>query len=119
MIQNQTESSCHVLGHSATISFFSPMHYFPYDTSSFSWIALHGLNIHISVHVFSSDFEELEAVPNLAVMDGPLEPPTSSATSIPDVHVPDDSFVNFFSVSTFVNSRYGSLFPLWPFLNIK
>jgi len=50
----------------------------------------------------SSEFEELEAVPNLAVMERPLEPPTSSTASVPDVHVPDDSFVNFFSVSTLV-----------------
>ncbi|KAK4408424.1 decapping enzyme-like protein [Sesamum angolense] len=44
-----------------------------------------------------SDFEELEAVPTLAVMDGPLEPSSSTTSSIADV--PDDrSFVNFFSV---------------------
>lgn len=43
-----------------------------------------------------SDFEELEAVPTLTVMDGPLEPSstTSNAADIPD----DRSFVNFFSV---------------------
>lgn len=43
-----------------------------------------------------SEFEELEAVPTMAVMDGPLEPP-STASNVTDV--PDDpSFVNFFSV---------------------
>lgn len=44
-----------------------------------------------------SEFEELEAVPTMAVMDGPLEPPSSIASNVTDV--PDDpSFVNFFSV---------------------
>lgn len=46
----------------------------------------------------SSEFEELEAVPSLDVIEGPLEPPRSStATSIPDVI--DGSFVNFFSAA--------------------
>lgn len=54
--------------------------------------------------ICSSEFEELEAVPSLSVIEGPLEPPTSSATTpVPDV--PDDTFVNFFSVCTLlVNS---------------
>ncbi|RZS01877.1 hypothetical protein BHM03_00031818 [Ensete ventricosum] len=44
-----------------------------------------------------SEFEELEAVPTSSVIEGPLEPTaTSAATSITDV--PDDSFVNYFSV---------------------
>lgn len=49
----------------------------------------------------SSEFEELEAAPSLDVIEGPLEPPTSSAAmSAPEV--PDSSFVNLFSVSTFL-----------------
>ncbi|XP_058088449.1 mRNA-decapping enzyme-like protein isoform X2 [Magnolia sinica] len=44
-----------------------------------------------------SEFEELEAVPSLAVMEGPLEPSSSSAATVADV--PDDSFVNFFSAA--------------------
>ncbi|KAJ0969702.1 hypothetical protein J5N97_022579 [Dioscorea zingiberensis] len=41
-----------------------------------------------------SEFEELEAVPSLSVMEGPLEPPTSSTvTSVSDVA--DDSFCEF------------------------
>nr|KYP43889.1 mRNA-decapping enzyme-like protein [Cajanus cajan] len=45
-----------------------------------------------------SEFEELEAVPTMAVMDGPLEPPSSTNSNVADV--PDDpSFINFFSVS--------------------
>ncbi|XP_073291878.1 mRNA-decapping enzyme-like protein [Primulina huaijiensis] len=45
-----------------------------------------------------SEFEELEAVPTLSVMDGPLEPSTSAASNFNDV--PDDpSFVNFFSTA--------------------
>ncbi|KAL0418337.1 UNVERIFIED_CONTAM: decapping enzyme-like protein [Sesamum radiatum] len=50
-----------------------------------------------------SDFEELEAVPTLAVMDGPLEPSSSTTSSIADV--PDDrSFVNFFSTAMNIGS---------------
>ncbi|XP_028808278.1 mRNA-decapping enzyme-like protein isoform X2 [Neltuma alba] len=50
-----------------------------------------------------SEFEELEAVPTMAVMDGPLEPSPSS-TSNP-VDVPDDpSFVNFFSTALTVGN---------------
>ncbi|KAJ6802967.1 mRNA-decapping enzyme-like protein isoform X1 [Iris pallida] len=46
----------------------------------------------------SSEFEELEAVPSLDVIEGPLEPPTSSsAASVVDV--PEISFVNFFSAA--------------------
>ncbi|KAJ8641560.1 hypothetical protein MRB53_018254 [Persea americana] len=45
----------------------------------------------------SSEFEELEAVPTLAVMEGPLEPSSSSTSTVTDV--PDDSFVNFFSTA--------------------
>ncbi|KAE8037400.1 hypothetical protein FH972_009989 [Carpinus fangiana] len=45
-----------------------------------------------------SEFEELEAVPTMAVMDGPLEPPSSTVSNVTDV--PDDlSFVNFFSAA--------------------
>lgn len=46
---------------------------------------------------FCSEFEELEAVPTIAFMDGPLEPSSSTACIVTDV--PDDpAFVNFFSV---------------------
>ncbi|KAK6936245.1 mRNA-decapping enzyme subunit 1 [Dillenia turbinata] len=45
-----------------------------------------------------SEFEELEAVPTMAVMDGPLEPASSTPPNAPDI--PDDpSFVNFFSAA--------------------
>ncbi|XP_021859703.2 mRNA-decapping enzyme-like protein [Spinacia oleracea] len=40
-----------------------------------------------------SEFEELEAVPTMAVMDGPLEPLQTTTTNVPD----DPAFVNFFS----------------------
>ncbi|KAJ8529111.1 hypothetical protein K7X08_035946 [Anisodus acutangulus] len=42
-----------------------------------------------------SEFEELEAVPSMSVIDGPLEPSstTSNTADVPDDH----SFVNFFS----------------------
>ncbi|OVA10585.1 Dcp1-like decapping [Macleaya cordata] len=50
-----------------------------------------------------SEFEELEAVPTLAVMEGPLEPSSSTASSVTDV--PDDpSFVNFFNAATTVGN---------------
>ncbi|XP_017977713.1 PREDICTED: mRNA-decapping enzyme-like protein [Theobroma cacao] len=44
-----------------------------------------------------SEFEELEAVPSMSVIEGPLEPPatTSPATDAPE----DSSFVNFFSAA--------------------
>ncbi|KAI3831530.1 hypothetical protein MKW92_046089 [Papaver armeniacum] len=45
-----------------------------------------------------SEFEELEAVPTMAVMEGPLEPSSTAGTTI--TNVPDDSpFVNFFNVA--------------------
>ena len=51
----------------------------------------------------NSEFEELEAVPTSSVIEGPLEPTTSSiAAPIPDV--PDDPFANFFSVRYLLSS---------------
>ncbi|RZC74463.1 hypothetical protein C5167_049943 [Papaver somniferum] len=45
-----------------------------------------------------SEFEELEAVPTMAVMEGPLEPSSTAGTTV--TNVPDDSpFVNFFNVA--------------------
>ncbi|CAN6560111.1 unnamed protein product [Malus baccata var. baccata] len=45
-----------------------------------------------------SEFEELEAVPSMVIMDGPLEPSSSTASHVTDI--PDDSaFVNFFSTA--------------------
>lgn len=41
-----------------------------------------------------SEFEELEALPTMAVMDGPLESTPSNAADVPE----DPAFVNFFSV---------------------
>ncbi|ONK57476.1 uncharacterized protein A4U43_C09F900 [Asparagus officinalis] len=55
----------------------------------------------------STEFEELEAVSNLAVMEGPLEPQTSSAASVPDAHIPDDSFVNFFTGAMNIGNAAG------------
>ncbi|KAL6906105.1 hypothetical protein ACP4OV_003706 [Aristida adscensionis] len=42
-----------------------------------------------------SEFEELEAVPTSAAIDGPLEPPPSSTALVSDTH--DDSLHNYFS----------------------
>ncbi|KAL7173983.1 hypothetical protein ACSBR2_033272 [Camellia fascicularis] len=50
-----------------------------------------------------SDFEELEAVPTMAVMDGPLEPSSSTTTNITDV-TDDPSFVNFFSAAMIIGN---------------
>ncbi|XP_068661835.1 mRNA-decapping enzyme-like protein [Aristolochia californica] len=44
-----------------------------------------------------SEFEELEAVPTSEVIEGPLEPSSSSTPTVTDV--PDESFVNFFSAA--------------------
>nr|XP_009593087.1 mRNA-decapping enzyme-like protein [Nicotiana tomentosiformis] len=50
-----------------------------------------------------SEFEELEAVPNMLVIDGPLEPSSSTTSNTADV--PDDrSFVNFFSTAMRIGS---------------
>ncbi|XP_022747285.1 mRNA-decapping enzyme-like protein [Durio zibethinus] len=44
-----------------------------------------------------SEFEELEAVPSMSIIEGPLEPP---ATASPTNDAPEDSsFVNFFSAA--------------------
>lgn len=52
----------------------------------------------VSLSSTKSEFEELEAVPTMAVMDGPLEPSSASASVVSDV--PDDpAFVNFFSTA--------------------
>ena len=70
---------------------------------------MHGFVTHFnSYDLFNfSEFEELEAVPTMAVMDGPLEPSSASASVVSDV--PDDpAFVNFFSVSTAVVHVYES-----------
>ncbi|KAL6642288.1 hypothetical protein ACP70R_020469 [Stipagrostis hirtigluma subsp. patula] len=42
-----------------------------------------------------SEFEELEAVPTSAAIDGPLEPPPSSTALVSDAH--DESLPNYFS----------------------
>ncbi|KAG4177610.1 hypothetical protein ERO13_A11G318500v2 [Gossypium hirsutum] len=50
-----------------------------------------------------SEFEELEAVPSMSVIEGPLEPPAtaSRATDAPQ----DSSFVNFFSAAMNLGSN--------------
>ncbi|KAA8549906.1 hypothetical protein F0562_001590 [Nyssa sinensis] len=54
-----------------------------------------------------SEFEELEAVPSMAVMDGPLEPSSSTTSNVKNV--PDDpSFVNFFSAAMTIRSASNS-----------
>ncbi|KAK6138207.1 hypothetical protein DH2020_028041 [Rehmannia glutinosa] len=54
-------------------------------------------------NLFSSEFEELEAFPTLTVMDGPLEPSSSTTSNVADV--PDDrAFVNFFSTAMNIGS---------------
>jgi hypothetical protein len=46
-----------------------------------------------------SEFEELEAVPTSAAIDGPLEPPPSSTALVSDA--PDESLANYFNVFSF------------------
>ncbi|GER36539.1 mRNA-decapping enzyme-like protein [Striga asiatica] len=61
-----------------------------------------------------SEFEELEAVPTSAVIDGPLEPPSSTTSNITDA--PDDpSFINFFSASMNINGPPNSPIPRQPY----
>ncbi|XP_057956563.1 mRNA-decapping enzyme-like protein [Malania oleifera] len=50
-----------------------------------------------------SEFEELEAVPTMAVMDGPLEPSSTTASNVTDG--PDDpSFMNFFNAAATIGN---------------
>ncbi|KAF8641876.1 hypothetical protein HU200_067583 [Digitaria exilis] len=52
--------------------------------------------------LFGSEFEELEAVPTSAAIDGPLEPlPASTA---PVLDAPDESLINYFSGATTIGS---------------
>ncbi|XP_010943791.1 mRNA-decapping enzyme-like protein isoform X2 [Elaeis guineensis] len=60
-----------------------------------------------------SEFEELEAVPHLSVIEGPLEPPKASATApVPDVS--DDSFVNIFSAATSIGNASNAVVAAQP-----
>ncbi|KAL6276499.1 hypothetical protein ACE6H2_020100 [Prunus campanulata] len=62
------------------------------------------LGAYSKVSSTKSEFEELEAVPTIAFMDGPLEPSSSTACIVTDVQ-DDPAFVNFFSTATtIVNS---------------
>ncbi|KAF5180967.1 mRNA-decapping enzyme-like protein [Thalictrum thalictroides] len=57
-----------------------------------------------------SEFEELEAVPTMDVMEGPLEPTSSNASAVVDS--PDDStFVNFFSAAMNIGNTSNSAIP--------
>ncbi|KAK7261195.1 hypothetical protein RIF29_27500 [Crotalaria pallida] len=58
----------------------------------------------LKVSSTKSEFEELEAVPTMAVIDGPLEPSSSTASNVADA--PDDpSFVNFFSAAMAIGNN--------------
>ncbi|KAJ4724932.1 mRNA-decapping enzyme-like protein [Melia azedarach] len=61
-----------------------------------------------------SEFEELEAVPTMAVMDGPLEPPSSTASNAADV--PEDpAFVNFFSTAMTMGNALNAAITVQPY----
>ncbi|XP_058216281.1 mRNA-decapping enzyme-like protein [Rhododendron vialii] len=63
-----------------------------------------------------SEFEELEAVPTMAVMDGPLEPSSSTTSNVTDV--PDDpSFVNFFSAAMTITTASNATMTAQPYQN--
>ncbi|PUZ63011.1 hypothetical protein GQ55_3G033500 [Panicum hallii var. hallii] len=49
-----------------------------------------------------SEFEELEAVPTSAAIDGPLEPPPSSGALVSDA--PDESLANYFNGAASIGS---------------
>ncbi|KAL6642289.1 hypothetical protein ACP70R_020470 [Stipagrostis hirtigluma subsp. patula] len=53
-----------------------------------------------------SEFEELEAVPTSAAIDGPLEPPPSSTALVSDT--PDESLANYFSGAASIGSVSGA-----------
>ena len=68
--------------------------------------------------IHCSEFEELEAVPTMAVMDGPLEPSSSTASNVADI--PDDpSFVNFFSVCMLPKNELRFIAFPWYFILIQ
>ncbi len=46
--------------------------------------------------MYCSEFEELEAVPTSAAIDGPLEPSSSSTVLVSNA--PDESLTDYFSV---------------------
>ncbi|XP_039044394.1 LOW QUALITY PROTEIN: mRNA-decapping enzyme-like protein [Hibiscus syriacus] len=66
----------------------------------------------------ASEFEELEAVPSMSVIEGPLEPP---ATASPAIDAPQDSsFVNFFSAAMNLGSNApNSTKPAHPYHSIS
>nr|CAB3459427.1 unnamed protein product [Digitaria exilis] len=49
----------------------------------------------------NSEFEELEAVPTSAAIDGPLEPPPSSSALVSDA--PDESLATYFNSDEFID----------------
>ncbi|KAF9615877.1 hypothetical protein IFM89_026803 [Coptis chinensis] len=56
------------------------------------------------------EFDELEVVPTMAVMEGPLEPTSSTSSAI--ANVPDDSpFVNFFRASMNIGNTSNAVIP--------
>lgn len=63
-----------------------------------------------------SEFEELEAVPTMAVMDGPLEPSSSTSSIVTDVH-DDPSFVNFFSAAMTITNSSNTTMAAQPYQN--
>ncbi|KAH9659754.1 mRNA-decapping enzyme-like protein [Citrus sinensis] len=58
-----------------------------------------------------SEFEELEAVPTMAVMDGPLESTPSNAADVPE----DPAFVNFFSTALTVGNTSNAAISAQPY----
>ncbi|KAH9659774.1 mRNA-decapping enzyme-like protein [Citrus sinensis] len=62
-------------------------------------------------NLFSSEFEELEVVPTMAVMDGPLESTPSNAADVPE----DPAFVNFFSTALTVGNTSNAAISAQPY----
>lgn len=85
--------------------------FFAYFTSFFSVFRILGAYAKIppnpKVSSNKSEFEELEAVPTSAVIEGPLEPSfnASTLTDVPD----DPSFVNFFSTAMNVGQNSSNI----------
>ncbi|KAH9659726.1 mRNA-decapping enzyme-like protein [Citrus sinensis] len=65
----------------------------------------------LTVVAMPSEFEKLEAVPTMAVMDGPLESTPSNAADVPE----DRAFVNFCSTAMIVGSTSNAAISAQPY----
>lgn len=88
---SKTESAFHkkVYYYLFPVSWIQPL---PYS----SFFRIYCIQLCWSFFNDHSEFEELEAVPTSAAIDGPLEPPLGSTAVVLDT--PDEPLINYFSV---------------------